>query len=508
MSKHYDVAVLGQGLGALVCAALLARRSWRVLVIGQGSRPATYTFEGHRFARRSFAFVACSSPAWTRVLVELAQSQTFRRKASPLDPMFSVLTPRFRLDVPPSQEIFAREIDREFPLVRRVIDDLYAELARTNAAADAAFDADVVWPPGTFWERRETRRFAELLPHLEAPEPTYLSEFPRDHPYRDVFVMPAERASDLAGRLPPFALARLHGAWTRGVAALARGEDELTDFLQGRVRAHGGELRLGDRVRRLVMRSGKVAGVEIEGDPSTVGVQFVVSDGTAESLLGLARDARPGRRVLDRMPTTTALEHRFVTSVIAREEVVPAPLAVASFMVPDRARHADLVDIFVTRTAGDVPGTVTLTCEAIVGDDVDLHALRERSLGTLEQYVPFLARHVVACDSPHDGRPLWWFEGGRKVEIERARVRPSGASVEPEAMVPRYRVDPASFYDLPGEPVRAPVANAFLTGPTVLPALGQEGQILAAWSAARIITRTDRGKERMRREMWSKVELS
>jgi hypothetical protein len=44
-------------------------------------------------------------------------------------------------------------------------------------------------------------------------------------------------------------------------------------------------------------------------------------------------------------------------------------------------------------------------------------------------------------------------------------------------------------------------------GRSAMPALGQEGELLAAWSVARIITRTDRKKERMRREMWSKVEL-
>jgi hypothetical protein len=46
-----------------------------------------------------------------------------------------------------------------------------------------------------------------------------------------------------------------------------------------------------------------------------------------------------------------------------------------------------------------------------------------------------------------------------------------------------------------------------LVGRSVLPALGQEGQLLAAWGAARLITRTDRRKERMRRDMWSKIEI-
>src|ERR1700722_10634905 len=182
MSKHYDVVVLGAGIGALTAAALLARRSWRVLVLGQGWRPPTYQYDGVTLARRPFVFLAGSSPAWSRVLVELAQSQTFRRRTQALDPMFQVLAPRLRLEVPPEVQLFGKEIDRVYPEVRRVVDELYAELARTNAAADAAFEKDVVWPPGTFWERRETGRLAATLPRFEGPRGSaLLAEFPRDH---------------------------------------------------------------------------------------------------------------------------------------------------------------------------------------------------------------------------------------------------------------------------------------------------------------------------------------
>src|SRR5579883_2532827 len=185
MAKHYDVAVLGAGIGALSAAALLARRSWRVLVLGQGWRPPTYQHEGVTLARRPFTFLSGSSPAWGRVLVELAQSQTFRRRVVPLDPMFQVLAPGLRLEVPPDVALFSREIDRAYPEVRRVVDELYAELARTNAAADAAFEKDLVWPPGSFWERRETDRAAALLPRFAhgAGLPPLLAEFPRDHDY-------------------------------------------------------------------------------------------------------------------------------------------------------------------------------------------------------------------------------------------------------------------------------------------------------------------------------------
>ena len=75
-------------------------------------------------------------------------------------------------------------------------------------------------------------------------------------------------------------------------------------------------------------------------------------------------------------------------------------------------------------------------------------------------------------------------------------------------MIPRYRVSPMQLGGLGGEPLRTALGNVFVTGRSVLPALGQEGELLAAWGVARVITRTDKRKEKMLREMWSKVELS
>src|SRR5687767_8767270 len=96
-AKHYDVVVLGAGIGALAAAALLARRSWRVLVLGQGYKRPSYTHDGLQLARRPFTFLPSASPAWGRVVVELAQSQTFRRRVAHLDPMMQVLGPGLRL---------------------------------------------------------------------------------------------------------------------------------------------------------------------------------------------------------------------------------------------------------------------------------------------------------------------------------------------------------------------------------------------------------------------------
>ena len=133
--------------------------------------------------------------------------------------------------------------------------------------------------------------------------------------------------------------------------------------------------------------------------------------------------------------------------------------------------------------------------------------MRERLLAVLEDHLPFLTRHLLVVDSVHDGRPLWDFRGGTRKDVERVLLRNSGGVSSAEPMAPLYDVSPSRLLDLAGDDVRVPVGNAFVVGASVLPALGQEGELLSAWSVARIITRTDRRKEKMRREMWSKIEL-
>ncbi len=514
MSKHYDVAILGAGVGALTAAALLARRSWRVLVLGQGWRPPTYQYDGVTLARRPFTFLAGSSPAWTRVLVELAQSQTFRRRATALDPMFQVLAPQLRLEVPPEVQLFGKEIDRAYPEVRRVVDELYAELARTNAAADAAFERDLVWPPGSFWERRETERFAASMPRFESGRlPPLLAEFPRDHEYRTIVDVPARFASH-AVDLPDFAVARLHGAWTRGVVRLAGGEREVVDFLVERLRAHGGEARLGERAAKLVHKRGRVTGVVVDGDDAPTGVGFVATDHTTRLLLDLTSDFDPPRRALAALPHLVPAERRFVVSLVVRNEGLPQPLGGEAFLLPSWPHRAQeggkpLVHLQRSPEACGIPGATLVVAEAAwpEGTPLPIERAREVVLETIESFLPFVERHYLLVDSPHDGRPLWDLRAGARKEVDRAALRATGGSLDAEPMVARWRVDPATFRGLGAEPIRSPLAGAFILGPSALPALGQEGELLAAWSAARLITRTDRRREQMRREMWSKIEL-
>ena len=129
---------------------------------------------------------------------------------------------------------------------------------------------------------------------------------------------------------------------------------------------------------------------------------------------------------------------------------------------------------------------------------------REAVLSSLREALPFLDEHLVCVDSPHDGLPLYDFESGKRREVERVRLTRTAAT--PEPMERQLSLDRAGYLDLSGEPLRGPIRGTYLVGKTVLPALGQEGELLAGTSVARIITRKDRARQRMRHQMWSRAE--
>jgi len=521
-SRYYDAVVLGRSLGSLAAAALLARRDFRVLLLGQGQRPSSYVFERHLLRRRSFTLLAGSSPAWQRVLQELAQSPRFRRRMRPLDPMFVMLSESRRVEVPPDMELFAREIDREFPEVRQLVDELYTSFAQVNAAADAAFERDAVWPPGNLWERIETGRAAATLPFVGGDaQQDLLGKFPSGHPYRDLVTIPSLFASHLSARadqLPPFALARLHGAWTRGVQAFGRGEDELAEFLIERIEAHGGECRLDARATAIVVRGGAVAGIMQSGEDEPTGTSAVVSDQSGELVADLAAGEGITKKARRDWPRLTAAAGRFVVSLVVKRESLPEPLGDEAFIVPAPRSRPDprrpIIHLQRVDPAQQPDAPVESVQEALLVAEILLPTrgpltvleAREAVLGTLREYLPFLEENLLVVDSAYDGLPLWQYADGVRREIDRIHVPGSGSGAE---SLPRlWSVESPGYLDLCGEPVRGPIPGTYLVGRTVVPALGQEGELLAAWGAARIVTRRDRTRQKMRRQMWSKIETN
>jgi phytoene dehydrogenase-like protein len=433
--------------------------------------------------------------------------------------MFVELTKNRRVEVPPDIELFTREIDREFPEVRQLVDELYATFAHVNALADAVFEKDAVWPPGNFWERLETNRLATSLPFVGSGAPAdLLAKFPSGHAYREILLLPVAFASDAAQageQLSAFAVARLHGAWTRGVQALSWGEDELAEFLIERIVAHGGECRLDLKASSLVVRRGAVQGVLEEGETEPTSADVIVSDLSGEALAELSGGEGITKRARNDWPRLTTKSARFIVSLIVKSAALPEPLGSEAFLVPGTRRpdprrpivHLQRLDPLAhPQASAEAAGETLLVAETLLPARGPLTLLEARAavLETLREHLPFFERHLVVVDSPHDGLPLYDYTTGARREIDRMHVQDT--SPGPEPMQWQWAVEPPGYLDIAGETIRGPIPGTYLVGKTVLPALGQEGELLAAWGAARVITKRDRARQKIRRRMWTKLE--
>jgi hypothetical protein len=316
--------------------------------------------------------------------------------------------------------------------------------------------------------------------------------------------------------LPAFAVARLHGAWTRGVISLARAEDELAEFLIERIEAHGGVCRLESRATKLVVGRGNVSGVLEDGEDEPTGTDVVVSSLPGEALADLSGGHGITRSAQRDWPRLARAAGRFVVSLRVRRAALPEPLGLESFLIPARtarpdprrpAVHLQRLDPAASSDAAPAAAdSVLLVAETLLPTRGALTLLEARDavLSTLAQHLPFLEQHILLVDSPHDGLPLEDRSHGAPRSIDRLHVPEAGPGAEPMDWL--WRVDPPGYLDLAGEPVRGPIRGTYLVGKTVLPALGQEGELVAAWGATRLITRNDRTRQRMRRQMWSKIE--
>jgi hypothetical protein len=516
MRRHFDVVVIGRSLGCLTAAALLARRDFRVLVLGQGELPASYSWEGRRMNRRAFSLQFGETPVWRRVLVDLAQSQTFRRRTRRIEPSFSLLVPHHRLQVSADRSMFANEVRREFPEVQPVVDELWSSLVLANRALDTVLSRDMPFAPIGFVERLRARRGLLALPYANETLRVLLDKLPGGHVYRNAAFLPAAFSCDWAYAdtdLPVLGAARLWHDFVRHGLYFEGGEDGFEDFLVQRIRAHGGSCELSERADGFSFRRGRVAGVVTGGGEETIGADCVLTglDGRALVELSEGRGLSPSYA---RWPELKPTLGRFVVSCWVRREGLPEPLGIEAMVLPGAdvrgaGRPALHVQRLPTEASSQDSTREQLLAEALVplGQVRRGSELRGVVLSCLREQFPFLDRHLLSSDSPHDGLPLHVHDPARPGpprEIDRVHLR--GGSPRPEPMQPLWRAEPAGLLGLAGEPIVGPVRGTFLVGKTVYPGLGQEGELLAAWDVAQRVTRKDSFWQKRRRQMWSKID--
>jgi hypothetical protein len=132
---------------------------------------------------------------------------------------------------------------------------------------------------------------------------------------------------------------------------------------------------------------------------------------------------------------------------------------------------------------------------------IDSGALRDTVLDTMRVLIPFLDNHLRVIHSP--------FDGFGPVDLTKA-AKGSGPPVPHPEEVPRWRLVPPPRGGVLGVgnlPHRSGIKGLLLSGDQVVSGLGIEGELLAAWGAARIAGKMDPRRERLVRSLRSKVEM-
>ena len=508
-AAFYDVVVLGTELAPLTCAALLGKRGFRVLVLGQQTERPDYTLGKLRLPRQPFAFTAAHAPVPRRVLSELGLGQSFRRVADTHQPALQIALPGHRFDLPIDDGRLERELEREFPEVKRPILDFHRRAEEHARTTDALFEQVRCFPPESLFERRDLSRLAARL-DLERTRPgeALLSEFPEAHPFRlAVRALLSFGASCEPEAITELQLSRLWSGRIRDAVRIDAGLAGLSDLLLDRIRSHSGELRMRERASQLVVRRGAACGVRLFGSDEEIGCQTVVSGVEVGALQRLLSDRDPLERLFERLGEPQPRFYRYTLNAIVRRAGIPEGLTGDALFIRslDAPRRWESL-LHVEHSMLDSERSLLcveclLPARAVEERDGSLDELRERTLSALGELVPFVGEHLLVLDSPHDGRKPWARASDFDLTIDPYERR------GPETMRAVHAFPVTTALSVCAMPVKTPLRGLLLCNRQVAPGLGVEGELITAASAAQLAERSDRGREWMRRRLWTKVEL-
>jgi phytoene dehydrogenase-like protein len=502
--NFYDAVFVGLNLHTLLAGGLLAKRGFRVLVVGQNQPLPAYTFQGLSLPRVASTLHGADSPAVVRVFSELALKPLMRRRLRPLSPAFQAILPQHRLDLSDAPELVSREVEREFPLVRRAADDFMRAAQRSWENLNGLIERDLVWPPGGFFERREFTRAALQQPFGKDDAAGPLTELADDHPLRAI-VSAALRFSDgtsLGSGNPQRELRQL-AALLHGAELLEGGMLGFYELLIENIRTHNGEVRPEARIDQIGIRRGSIDGVRLSPSDEEIGCHFVLSGLPVTRLARLLTDRRELDQLLDEVGVPTPWAFRYTLNVVVAAEAIPDGLARSVLLLTDaRAQLGE--DVLRIENAQLTGALSVLSAEALIpaarleNDASYLEGMRERVLGRLDELSPFLRGHVRFVDSPHDARGA---------APDPSAPRPGAAERRgPETMPTLYAFKRKELHGSTALPIRTPIKRLLLCNDQVVPGLSNEGAFLTAWSVARIVARS-LGRQWMNRGRWTKVEL-
>lgn len=297
-----DAIIIGAGVGGLTAAAYLARAGCKVLVIEQDSHVGG---TAHVFKRNGFTFpTGPQSITMPDYIAESLRELGVEQHLDFIRDHFSVH--RGSLDIMISQPInrLAQQLLDHFPKEFKGIHFVIKVLEEVITALDVLQPYDLI--EQSHGCITDSNACAVLEKWGSVPARDLFDRHLKDQSLKDLLGSQGTSETVMSIVL----LAQMWRFMSRvGIWYVKGGIESIPELLAERLRAFGGEIRQGERVKHINVQDGAATGVELEGG-TIIKSPLVISDADyRETIIGLLpSDVFPGneQEELSRMPLTSS----------------------------------------------------------------------------------------------------------------------------------------------------------------------------------------------------------
>jgi phytoene dehydrogenase-like protein len=303
--------------------------------------------------------------------------------------------------------------------------------------------------------------------------------------------------------VPPLVRYRQLGNWLFDCASFVEGRDGLRRLLLEQVVGQGGDAHPGQQITEIIVKKGRLSGVSLAGKNESVGCQVILTSLTPSEISSYIQPASWTRRFQDAVADCPPPMRGYALNLGVEKEVVPEGLADTAFLTNGPGLGEQLLRIEKIPQKDETRAALHVACIVPRGDEpaIETGALRDALLDRIRALVPFLDNALEVIHSPFDGFGPIDLKGGAKGP---APPVPHKEEVTKWLLRPPPQAGPLGVGNLPH---RTGIKGLLLAGDQVVSGLGLEGELLAAWGAARIAGKMDPRRERLLRSMRSKVEM-
>lgn len=449
----YDVIVIGGQLGGVLSTALLAKRGLQVLHVPHDGLTEPYTHGDATLPNAPLLLPPVKAlPAFEESLNELGLGSTISRalQTTPLQ----LLEAERWYELSHDEKRRGPELARVFGADAEAFDERTRKAQAAGDASDAFFASKPDLPPDGLWARWKFKRALSRFATLDTDTPLKSDELLRK-------LLPFTGGADVA-----LSRARTLGRTLAGPALFPGGREGLWQQLATRARELGAEVLTASEPIERVTPEGSVVGVRLAHHDAIYRAGVVLAAMDLDVLSTLVPDKQ--RKAADKVaPLVESRRALFTLNLVLPESALPRGLGPLALLDAPKLGGALLLQVL----PGPKPEQRVLSVS--MPADVSIRAQGESAISELKQRVhaelarvmPFTRAHVTLESTP-------WLDAPRVV---------AGAG-EP---APLFELADSAWLGVSGFTTRSPWKRVLLASRQVLPGLGFEGEVLAAWRAVR-----------------------